>query len=679
MTVNGPVRRVSVDGSKAPAPRSQVGLRRREALQGLRALRRPRRGRLAALACFMGVICAAWMGIEGDFAGPVRPLSGPNALLYDAALGVAGRLSSAPSWPDVAVVLVDRATLDAPDWAGTPRALQQPQLGRLGRDLLDLGARKVGYDLVLAVDPTALAPPLTLPADYDEPLRALLRDHSDDVVLGGDVVLHPVPRYADAAATGVVDLQTEADGTVRSVATRVRGDDGTRSFGFAEALAQSVGETPSSASRAFVAPPASLADIPRLSARAVASCMGTAVGRDALKRLLSGHLVIIGAGLDGEDEHPGPDRFLSRAETSDARLSCSSPPAAVRPSGRVPGALLQAAALQDLLGRRIVLAPTWARIMADAVALAGAALLAFAIGRTARLPERRGWLLGTTLASAASLVVAFGLLTTLAVAIAAAGLMVGTWLPLGTPMAVACAGCAVAVLAAALRRDVALADLRVAFGHFLPSPVVEAALGRDRDILKGAEREVSVLVADLNGFTAFCSTRRDRPEEVVEAINARFSAAQAAIDRHGGTVDKFVGDAVIAIWNGIERQDGHAMQAAAAAVDIAHGGPEREDGALQFKCAVATGLAFVGRYGAAGKGSFSAIGEPMNLAARLVTLCRPGSLDVVVAEPTVRAIAASGAAPHGFTLRPVGSADLKGFASAMPYHVADLSRTPARR
>ncbi len=619
------------------------------------------------------------MAVEGDFAGPVRPLSGPNGLLFDAALGLAGRLASGPPWPDIAVVLVDRATLEAPDWAGTPRALQQPQLGRLGRNILDLGARKLGYDLVLAVDPTALAPPLSLPPNYDEPLRALLRGRPDDVVLGSDVAMRPVPRYADTVATGVVDLQTEADGTVRSVATRVRLDDGERAQGFAEALAQSVGGPSSVSSRAFVVPMASLAGIPRLSAEAIGTCLATDGGRDALKHLLSDRLVIVGAGLDGEDEHRGPDRFLPAALPSDETPSCFGHAAALRPQGRVPGALLQAAALQSLLSRRITLAPTWVRLAINCAAMAVAVLLALAIGRPARLPDRRGLLLGTTMASAASLVVAFAILTALAVAVAATGLLVGTWLPLGTPVAVACAGCAVAVLAAALRRDVALVDLRVAFGHFLPAPVVDAALGRDRDTLKGAEREVSVLIADLNGFTAFCSSRRDRPEEVVEAINARFAAAQAAIDRHGGTVDKFVGDAVIAIWNGIERQDDHAVRAAAAAVAVAHGGPDREDGALRFKCAVATGLAFVGRYGAEGKGSFSAIGEPMNLAARLVALCRPGSLDVVVADATARAIAASGVGPEGFSLRLVGTADLKGFVDAMPYHAADLSRTPAHR
>ena len=622
------------------------------------------------LVSVLAILGAAWMGVEGDFSGKIQPLSGPNGLLYDAATGIAGRLGQIEAWPDVAVILINRATLNSPAWQGTPRALQQPQLGKLGHDLLNLGAWKVGYDLVLALDPTTLPFPLSVPPDYDAPLLSLLLEHPHDVVLGGDAAILPTPRYADKVTMGIVDLQTEADGTVRSFATRIRRSDKNRSLGFAEALTQSTGKAPSTVSRAFLSPGGSIQDIPHLSAKAIEDCITTQVGRKELTRLLSGRLVIVGAGLDGEDEHQGPDRFLPRRGVTLPACAVMEPIVG-RKSGQVPGTFLQASAVQGLLANPITLAPVSGRVAVNVAIACVAALIVITIGTMAKVPERRGWLLGTTITSAVSLILVLALLAGVTTAAAAVGLLLGIWLPMGTPMMVAFACCGVMVLAAALRRDVALADLRVAFGYFLPSPVIDAALRHDKGALRGSAREITVLIADLNGFTAFCATRRDRPQEIIEAINERFTAAQAAIDRHGGTVDKFVGDAVIAIWNGIERQDDHAIRAVAAAVDIAHRDPGRSDGALRFKCAVATGLSFVGRYGSEGRGSFSAIGEPMNLAARLVGLCHINAISVIVAQGSVSAISAGSAVPEGFSLRQIGSAQLKGFADSVEFHTTD--------
>ena len=90
---------------------------------------------------------------------------------------------------------------------------------------------------------------------------------------------------------------------------------------------------------------------------------------------------------------------------------------------------------------------------------------------------------------------------------------------------------------------------------------------------------------------------------------------------------------------------------------------------LTFKCAIATGVAFVGRYGSEQKSSFSAIGEPMNLAARLEKLCRPHGIDIVIAGSTVESMSAAppaGTGPERAVL--VGQAPLKGFDDPVAFY-----------
>ena len=651
----------------------------RRALRWPRPARRsgaaPSRAPRAALALVVAA-CAVVVGVESDFAGRIPPLSDVDALFYDASVAVIA-VSPGDPWPTTAVVLIDRDTLSSPGWSSVPRALQQPQLGRLGRDLLDLGARRIGYDLVFAFDPADLPSPWSAPPGYDAPLTDLLAARGDDVVLGADASVLPARRYAEMvgpAHLGVIDLQTEGDGRVRSVADRVLLRAGQQRFGLAAALARDPDGTDLLAGRTFLLPKAVLGSIPHLSAWDVDACLATQTGRADLRRLLRGRTVVIGSGLEGEDEHSGPDRFLPQPETArDAGPTCGGRLDGVpsRRTGRVPGAFVQAAAVEALQSRdQIALASGPVRVAAD-LAVAGLVLAIMRlVGRAARLPPVRSRLLGTTLRSAAVLVASLILLVLLAVALDAIGLAVlRLWIPIGVTVAAMGGFCVVATMALALRRDLALADLKLAFGRWLPPHVIDATLDARHTVLHGSERVITVLMADLNDFTPFCAAHRDRPESIVLALNGKFSLAQAAIDRHGGCLDKFDGDAMIAFWNGIEPQPDHAMRAVAAAVDLIRADRGDTGSALTFKCAVATGVAFVGRYGSDQKSNFSALGEPMNLAARLEKLCRPHGIDIVIAGSTAEAMrsATPGSALSDCTVL-VGQAELKGLDGPVQFY-----------
>jgi class 3 adenylate cyclase/tetratricopeptide (TPR) repeat protein len=151
-------------------------------------------------------------------------------------------------------------------------------------------------------------------------------------------------------------------------------------------------------------------------------------------------------------------------------------------------------------------------------------------------------------------------------------------------------------------------------------------------------RLVSILFADLVGFTAR-SDGRD-PEQVREFLSGYFDTARDVVERYGGTIEKFIGDAVMAIWGAPVAREDDAERAVRAALDlveaIRHLGRQAGDEELALRAAVLTGEAAVA-VGAVGQGMVA--GDLVNTASRLQGVAPPGS--VLVGEATKRAAAES--------------------------------------
>ncbi|HEU4397632.1 MAG TPA: adenylate/guanylate cyclase domain-containing protein [Actinomycetota bacterium] len=156
--------------------------------------------------------------------------------------------------------------------------------------------------------------------------------------------------------------------------------------------------------------------------------------------------------------------------------------------------------------------------------------------------------------------------------------------------------------------------------------------------LGGAVAEVTVLFADLRGFTPF--SEQAPPEGVVAMLNELFGRAVPVVLAHGGSVIHFAGDAVMALFNAPTRQPDHALRAARAALGMQRAVEEvavQEPGWPLFRVGLNTGPALVGNIGSAELRSFTAIGDTVNLAARLEELAEDGQ--VVVGPATYAAIA----------------------------------------
>ncbi len=204
-----------------------------------------------------------------------------------------------------------------------------------------------------------------------------------------------------------------------------------------------------------------------------------------------------------------------------------------------------------------------------------------------------------------------------------------------------------------------------AFGRFMPRGLVRRLMQESEGGQIASEvRPVTVLFTDIAGFTAFAE---DRPAaEVAEFLNEHFSLVDRCVDGEGGTVDKYVGDAVMAFWGAPERHRDHAMRAARAAIAIARAVEDDNrrrvamgQPPVRLRIGVQSGEVLVGVIGSSRRLNYTIIGDAVNTAERLESLARDLGLDdgpvqIVVGEDTAQQL------DGGFALRPLGRHALAG-------------------
>jgi adenylate cyclase len=171
--------------------------------------------------------------------------------------------------------------------------------------------------------------------------------------------------------------------------------------------------------------------------------------------------------------------------------------------------------------------------------------------------------------------------------------------------------------------------IRDAFGTYVDPDVAEHILEEGTN-LAGEEVEVTVMFIDIRDFTSFAESTP--AEEVVTAINGLFEQIVPIIHDHGGRVDKFVGDGLLAVFGAPRRQDDHADQALAAALQIARELDSPHE--LRIGIGLNSGPVIAGNVGGAGRLEFSVIGDPVNVAARVEAATRETGDLILLAERT---------------------------------------------
>jgi len=204
------------------------------------------------------------------------------------------------------------------------------------------------------------------------------------------------------------------------------------------------------------------------------------------------------------------------------------------------------------------------------------------------------------------------------------------------------------------------AIVRNAFGRYVSEEVVASILETPEGLeIGGEERELTILMSDLRGFTAL--TEQLPPHDVIAALNVYLEAMVDVIARFDGTIDEIIGDAILVMFGApVARADhaeravacGLAMQCAMDSVNArlqASGGPE-----LEMGIGVHTGRVIVGNIGSERRTKYAAVGANVNLAGRIESYTTGGQL--LVSESTRDAIRAPLEVAHTFMVEPKGSA-----------------------
>ncbi|PDS61974.1 adenylate/guanylate cyclase domain-containing protein [Rhizobium anhuiense] len=207
-----------------------------------------------------------------------------------------------------------------------------------------------------------------------------------------------------------------------------------------------------------------------------------------------------------------------------------------------------------------------------------------------------------------------------------------------------------------------------AFARFMPLDVVRPLVEGNIEPKPGGKlAEITVLFADLPGFTELTE---QLGAEVEPSLTRFLTLSIAAIHAEGGTVDKFIGDAVMAYWNAPGAEPNHALRACRAATAIRNAmhalpplAPKHD--AVRVRIGINSGVALVGNIGSSERLSYTAIGDVVNLASRLVGVAKENGVEIVLSDMTLEKTNGE------LTTRSLGSAMIRGKALPVPVYTID--------
>ncbi len=213
-----------------------------------------------------------------------------------------------------------------------------------------------------------------------------------------------------------------------------------------------------------------------------------------------------------------------------------------------------------------------------------------------------------------------------------------------------------------------------AFKKYVPSEVVQGLVNRHNEArLEAHAEEITLMFTDITSFSLIAE--KVTPSQLMEQLSEYFDCIAAIIHRHGGTIDKYIGDSVMAFWGASLDRAGQSSRACRAAVDIIKmTGELNEKWERQGKeifatrIGINTGVSLVGNFGSSDRFNYTAIGDSVNLASRLEGLNKLYETEIIASEMTAHA------AGEEFIFRPLDIVAVKGrHGSVKVYQLLGLS------
>ncbi len=510
-----------------------------------------------------------------------------------------------PRTPDASIVIV---------------AIDDTSLQRVGRwpwdrsvhaeliqDIASGGPVAIGYDVNFPepqdeVNDTALADAVRAAGTVVLPAELTLGRGMGDRTVSVGAALTPLPAIIDAAAgIGHTNVTPDEDGVVRRLPLDVRSSDPTVSFtwpSFSEVLASLAGRLPP-----IQTIPQDTQGLLRIfyygaPERTFPTVPASAVLSGAIQpSLFAGKIVLVGA--------TAPDLH-------DEQLTSV---------GVMPGVEIHASLLGTLIERHWLQdVPAWIT-----------ALLLLLIGILCGLivpAVRTRW--STTL-----------------IVLLWIGTLVGTfalfdrgWVfDLLWPTIAFAAGYGAVTLERRLAAERSRREIKGMFSRYMSPSVVEALLADPSKLaMGGTRRRMTVFFSDIRGFTSIAESMR--PERLVKVLNAYLDRMTDIVFAHGGVLDKYIGDAVMAFWNAPVDQPDHARRAVLTALamrtaleemNLAH---KFGKTTLRIGVGIHTGDMVVGNIGGHARVDYTVIGDSVNLASRMEGLTKEYGVDILISEAT---------------------------------------------
>jgi len=570
--------------------------------------------------------------------------------LRDAMFGIRHDLESSP----VVVIALDEETYRQPAFRDLPSAMWTPQLAKVLNAAIAGDARVVAFDVIMPISLEKHVP------GFDREFLVAL----NSAAAQGKVILSkvqhrqkpisPFPAYSYAVGhqenIRAANLSEDSDGVIRRVPLIFRSEDlqagGRIDPSLAlEIAARTLGVRPAVSPGGTImlgdyAVPGSEAagmfvnfdggqQIPAYSLADLYAC-ALADNAEYFRRHFSGKTVLIGAALDVEDRRLTSKRLIPAPDGGGLAERCMVPvPDGFYDPGHfrdtIPGAFIHAQAVNDLLRREVLKEPD----------LTLRLLLQFLLIFSA------GWLTMRQAPFRAGLILFAG--ASVWTFICAIFFQSGIVLPLFGPMFGS--GLAFAWL---LGYRFVISDrrsrhIRQTFGYYLPASIIDRMVAEGHHPTLGGEvRQLTVLFSDIKGFTEIAEGLS--PTDLVKLLNAYLEEMTEIVEDHGGIVDKYVGDGIVAMFGAPIEDPDHAFQAVKAALAC-----QRRlfrsrsiveiigDQKLHTRIGINTGEMLVGNIGSRRKMNYTVMGDAVNLAARLESVNKLYGTSILVSAATMAA------------------------------------------
>lgn len=547
---------------------------------------------------------------------------------------------------DIALVLIDEVTHNAPPFSEIPDVAWTPYLAEVFQAVDAGGPKVMGLDMIFQ---KTLSTRDLIPGFDRTFLRAIASSARPGRLVLAEVRLSEnaiTPYQGQILAAGIDNIRSvqiipDTDNVIRRHPPQFDRVDGTVTPSFAAELAKRAGagsETPRDPFLIDFSTPVN--SIPAYRVADLYAC--AQAGRTDVFEAFKDKIVLIGTSLDVEDRHVAANRFVKNRQPVIRSVDCGVVQDApmAPPRGTVPGVLIEALAANTLLQDS---APEMLpRRVSFGLSAAIFALLGLVFFRLQPIA-------GAALFALAAVAIWFA---------GALALNTGTVIPV-----LGWAGGGAVIFTAVYSYRTFLEDqekrwIRHAFQHYL-SPALVDQLAENPDSLRlgGERRRAAVLFVDMAGFSKLTGELVDQPQLLAAKLNDFLSVVADAIDGHQGYVDKFIGDAVMGVWGApvdIENIEASAARATLACKKAVERLSQESKRAFGMRAGLSVGDVIAGNLGSRDRFNYSVVGDSVNIAARLEPLSKDYGTSILADADFAAALG------DEFILRPVDIVILRG-------------------